>query len=126
MAALIATNVSNEKSKLLRSAPLFLKNIVMKLVFNAVGERKTCFTFSNLGVVNMPREYQERVERMDFVLGVQSCAPYNTSAITYGGKLNLNVIRNIREPVLERELYAVLREQGLKVCAESNTRIKEA
>jgi len=125
MAALIATNVGNEKSKLLRSAPLFLKNIVMKLVFNAVGERKTCFTFSNLGVVNMPSEYTEWVDRMDFVLGVQSCAPYNTSAITYGGKLNLNVIRNIKEPVLERELYAVLREQGLKVCAESNTRIKE-
>ena len=125
MAAFIAANVNNEKSKLLRAAPLFLKNIVMKLVFNAVGERKSCFTFSNLGVVKMPEEFQSRVERMDFVLGVQSSAPYNTSAITYEGLLNLNIIRNVKEPVLERELYFVLRELGLHVRAESNTRIKE-
>ncbi len=125
MAACIATNVGNEKMKLLRMAPLFLKNLVMKLVFNAVGERKSCFTFSNLGVVTMPEEFTSRVERMDFVLGVQSRAPYNTSAITYGGKLNLNFIRNVRDPILEYEIYRVLRELGLHVQAESNTRRKE-
>ena len=70
----------------------------------------------------MPQEFSDRVERMDFVLGVQSSAPYNTSAITYGGKLNLNVIRNIKEPLLEKHLYGVLREQGIHVKAESNTR----
>ena len=100
-------------------------NAVMKLIFNAVGERKSCFSFSNLGLVNMPEEFSDRVDRMDFVLGVQSSAPYNTSAITYGGKLNLNVIRNVKEPVLESRLYAVLREQGIHVIAESNTREKE-
>ena len=59
---------------------------------------------------------------MDFVLGVQSKAPYNTSAITYGGVLYLNVIRNIKEPLFESRLYDVLREQGISVKAESNTR----
>lgn len=122
MAAMIATNVNNEKQMILRLAPLFVKNFVMKLIFNAVGERKSCFSFSNLGVVNMPQEFSDRVDRMDFVLGVQSSAPYNTSAITYGGKLNLNVIRNIKEPLLEKHLYGVLRERGIHVRAESNTR----
>ncbi len=122
MAAMIATNVNNEKQMILRLAPLCVKNFVMKLIFNAVGERKSCFSFSNLGVVNMPQEFSDRVERMDFVLGVQSSAPYNTSAITYGGKLNLNVIRNVKEPILESRLYGVLRDQGIHVRAESNTR----
>lgn len=122
MAAMIATNVNNEKQMILRLAPLFVKNFVMKLIFNAVGERKSCFSFSNLGVVKMADAFSSKVERMDFVLGVQSCAPYNTSAITYRGKLNLNVIRNVKEPVLESRLYEVLREQGIGVRAESNTR----
>ena len=39
---------------ILKLAPLFLKNIVMKLIFNAVGEKTSCFTMSNLGVVNLP------------------------------------------------------------------------
>ena len=122
MAAMIATNVNNEKQMILRIAPLFVKNFVMKMIFNAVGERKSCFSFSNLGVINMSEEFSSCVDRLDFVLGVQSSAPYNTSAITYGGKLNLNVIRNIKEPVLESRLYAVLREQGIAVRCEGNTR----
>ena len=125
MAAMIATNVGSEKPFVLRAAPLFIKNTVMKMVFNAVGERKSCFTFSNLGVVRAPEEFCRYVERLDFVLGVQASAPYNTSAITFGGKMYLNIIRNIAEPVLEREIYAVLRELGLQPIAESNTRGKE-
>ena len=122
LAAMIATNVNNERQMILRLAPLFIKNFVMKLIFNAVGERKSCFSFSNLGVVKMPEEFSSAVERLDFVLGVQSKAPYNTSAITYNGVLNLNVIRNIKEPLLESRLYGVLREQGIGVKVESNTR----
>lgn len=125
MAAMIATNVGSERPLILRAAPLFIKNTVMKLVFNAVGERKSCFTFSNLGVVKAPDAFCEHVERLDFVLGVQASAPYNTSAITFGGKLYLNVIRNVAEPVLERELCAVLTELGLCPTVESNTRGKE-
>ena len=122
MAAMIKTNVNSEKNPFLRAVPLFLKNIVMKLVFNAVGEKKTCFSFSNLGVVSTPPEFSQHVERLDFVLGSQAAAPYNVSAVTYGGKMYLNVIRNMKEPVLEREIYAVLRELGVPHVAESNTR----
>ena len=125
MAAMIKTNVDSERSILLRAVPLFLKDIVMKLVFNAVGERKSCFCFSNLGVVKTPEEFSNHVDRLDFVLGSQSAAPYNTSAITFGGKMYLNIIRNMKEPVLEREIYAVLRELGVPHTAESNTRGSE-
>ena len=61
-------------------------------------------------------------ERFDFVLGVQSCAPYNCGLITYNGKAYLNIIRNIKEPVLEAYLYEVLKELDIQVTAESNTR----
>ena len=108
-----------------RVIPLFLKNIIMKAIFNAVGERKSCFSFSNLGAVNMPREFSDRVERLDFVLGAQASAPYNTSLITYGGKMYLNVIRNIADPLFEPVLHAVLRELGVHVVVESNAREKE-
>ena len=73
----------------------------------------------------MPEEFSAYVERMDFVLGSQSAAPYNISSVTYGGKLYLNVIRNMREPILEREIYLVLRELGVPHRAESNSRGRE-
>ena len=122
MRSMITANVNSERNILIRIAPLFVKNIVMKMVFDAVGEKKCCFSFSNLGVVNMPEEFSSHVSRMDFVLGAQSASPYNTSAVTYGGKMYFNVIRNIREPVLEREIYRTLRELGIHFTIESNTR----
>ncbi len=122
MAAMTRTNVNSERRLLLRIVPLFLKNIIMKLIFNAVGEKKACFNFSNLGVAALPDELASHIERLDFVLGCQAAAPYNTSAITYDGKLYLNVIRNIKHPVLEREIYGVLRELNLPHTVESNAR----
>ncbi len=124
MSALIAKNISCEKIMLIRAVPLFLKNIIMKAIFNTVGERKSCFTFSNMGAVRTPEEFAKHVDRLDFVLGVQSSSPYNTAAITYGGKLNINIIRNISEPLLEKELYEVFKKLGIKPTVESNTREK--
>lgn len=122
MSARIATNVGNENNLILKVAPLFLKNMVMKLAFNAVGERKSTFTLSNMGVVTMPPELAEHVTRIDVLLGVQSKAPYNSALVSYNGKMYLNIIRNIKESILERELYETFKELGIKVVAESNTR----
>ena len=122
MAAIIRTNVSSELNPIIRIVPLFLKNIIMKMIFDSVGEKKTCFSFSNLGLVKAPEEYASMVKRMDFVLGSQAAAPYNVSALTYGGKMYLNITRNSVAPVLEREVYMVLRERGVPHTVESNTR----
>ena len=120
MSTMIATNVSNERILAVRLIPLFLKNIVMKTIFNSVGERKSCLTLSNLGNVELPEEMKPYVERFDFILGVQATAPYNCGVISYGDHLYMNLIRNIREPVLERQLYQVLRELGIPAQVQSN------
>ena len=124
MAALMAKNVGDEKPVALRAMPLFIKNMVMRMVFDAVGEKKACFSFSNLGAVQVPPAYEAYVERMDFVIGTQAQSPYNIGAMSYGGKLYINLIRNIEQPLLEKELYAVLKELGIRPCVESNTRPK--
>ena len=125
MAAAIATNINSEKLLAVKLTPLFIKNIILKTVFNLVGERKSCFSLSNLGLVTMPKEFTDYVSRMDFVLGVQAAAPYNIGVITYNGALYLNVIRNIEEPILESALYRVFKDLSLNARVESNSRIKE-
>lgn len=120
MSSLIATNVSSERLMAVKLMPLFVKNIVMKAVFNAVGERKSCLSLSNLGVVRLPEAMQPYVQRMDFILGVQATAPYNCGVVSYGDTVYLNFIRNIREAGLEYHFFRVLRDMGLPVTVESN------
>ena len=116
MSMKIATNVNSERIMAVRLMPLFIKNMVMKAVFDSVGEKKSCLTLSNLGSVRLPEEMIPYVETMDFILGVQATAPYNCGVLSYGDKLRLNFIRNIREPKLEYHFHCVLRDMGL--CAE--------
>ena len=125
MSSKIKTNVKDEENILLKLTPLFLKNIVMKAVFLMCGEKKSALTVSNLGVVKIPEEMQNFVDRFDFVLSVQSRAPYNAGVLSYKDKTYVNIIRNIKEPRLEMALYKVLREEGIPVKVESNQREEE-
>ena len=116
----IATNVSDERSLLVKLIPLPLKNMVMKAIFDAVGEIKSCLSMSNLGAVEVPEEMKPYIRRMDFILGVQAAHPNNCGILSYGDTLYINFIRNIRQSELEAHFYRVLRDMGLQVTVESN------
>lgn len=120
MSTMIATNVSSERIFAVKLMPLFIKNMVMKAVFDAVGERKSCLSLSNLGAVQLPEEMKPYVSRMDFILGVQATQPYNCGVLSFGDTLYINFIRNIREPKLEYHFHCVLRDMGLPVQVQSN------
>jgi hypothetical protein len=105
---------------IIKVMPLFIKNVVMKMVFNAVGERTTCLTMSNLGAVQLPDAMKPFVTRFDFILSVPSSRHNNLGIISYDGKMYLNFIRNIREPHLEAAFYEAARALGLHLRVESN------
>ena len=120
MSMKIAANVNSERLMAVRVMPLFIKNIVMKAIFDTVGECKSCLSLSNLGNVKVPDEMSQYVDRFDFILGVQAAAPYNCGALSYKGKLYMNFIRNIKEPELEYYFHKVLKEMGIDVLVQSN------
>jgi NRPS condensation-like uncharacterized protein len=120
MSGVIAKNVADERNLLLRIVPLPLKNIVMKAVFDSVGERKSCLTMSNLGLVRMPEAMKKYVKRVDFILGVQAEAPYNCGVASFGDTVYVNFIRNVCDAELERHFFAVLHDMGIAVTVESN------
>lgn len=120
MSAKIATNVDSERLLIVKLMPLFLKNLVMKAIFDSVGEIKSCLSMSNLGNIQLPDAMLPYVQRMDFILGPQASKPHNCGVLSYNGKLYINFIRNIREPELEDHFFRVLRDMGLQIEVQSN------
>lgn len=120
MSCVIATNVNDERNPLVRLIPLPIKNMVMKAIFDTVGEKKSCLSMSNLGLVQVPEAMRPFVRRFDFILGVQAAAPYNCGVVSYGDTVYVNFIRNIRDAELERHFHAILRDMGIPVTVESN------
>lgn len=122
MAKMIETNVADERNIFLRIVPLFIKNIVMKMVFNSVGEKKSCLSFSNLGEIKIPDNMKEHIERIDFILGPQAQAPYNCSAYSYRGILNITFSRDIKEARLETYFFREMQKLGVEVTIQTNQR----
>lgn len=122
MASLINANVKAEKTWILKVMPLFIKNFAMKTVYDMIGEKKSSITISNLGAVKVPEEMEKYVERFDFVLGIQATSPNNCGVLSFGDKLYINLIRNIKEPTLEYKFFTFLKNLGLNVKIESNQR----
>ena len=122
MTARMTKNVNSEKAFILRIMPLFIKNIAMKAVYDAVGEKKACLDMSNLGIVKLPEIMRDYVERFDFIIGPLPETPYNGAVITYNGKVNISIVRNVQKPELELAFFEELRDLGVRVKVESNQR----
>ena len=120
MGCVIATNVNDEKNPLVRLVPLPIKNMVMKAVFDSVGEKKSCLSLSNLGKVSVPEVMEKYIDRFDFILGVQAAAPYNCGMLSFGDSIYISFIRNIKDAELERHFFAVLQSLGIPATVESN------
>lgn len=122
MNAWMAANVSSEKNKFIRVAPLFLKNPTMKIAYMINADRTFSTTLSNLGNVKLPDEMAEFVTRFDFMLGSSNKNPALCGCITYNNLMCINITRQIKEPTLEHSLYTRLVKQGIHVKVESNQR----
>ena len=121
MAGRIAANVNPQNVTLIRAVPLPIKNIIMGIIYSKRGESKGCINLSNLGTVRLPKAMEPWVRRMEFIIGPQRSYPNNCSVASYGGECYINMIRNIREPELERRFFSRLVELDVPVLIESNT-----
>lgn len=124
MCAKFTPNVNAERFPVIRVMPLFVKNLVMRMIYDRVGERTNCLNISNLGDVKLPEVMKPYIARFDLVLGVQATKPNNCGVLSYNGTLYLSFIRNTVESSLESSFFEVLRGLGLKVKVESNQRRK--
>lgn len=120
MAGRMAPNVNPAKNPLVRLVPVFLKDVIMRMVYAVRGENFGTINVSNLGKQTLPQNISPFVERMEFIIGVQRSYPNNCSVAAYGETTCINLIRNIRESDLERRFFSRLVELDLPVSIESN------
>lgn len=118
----INSNVSVEKNPMIRVAPRFLKTLIMNLSFYAVGENLMSCTFSNIGNVTTPEELYEYIDRFEFVIGPQKYMNHVMSCASYNGQTVITFSRTSKDPILERDFFAVLTKHGIDVTVNGNRR----
>lgn len=121
LTAKFSTNVAAEKNILIKMAPLFIKDPVLKLYYIMNGDRYNSSTLSNLGLVRLPEEMERYVERVSFMLGA-GMNPVFCACVSFGNKLCLNIARTIAEPLVERQFFTLFSAMGIHIQLESNGR----
>ena len=112
--------VKQQRHPVLRFVPLFIKNGILKLAHSYAGDRKSCTTFSNLGVCEMPSVMTPFIPRLDIMTGPLRKNPVSFSMVTYEGNLYIHMARTISSPKVVREFFTGLVKLGIPVKIESN------
>ena len=119
--AMTTSNLKLENS-VLKYFPLFLKDLGIGIAFMITGEQTTSVLGSNLGLVKLPQEMQEHVERMYFMAGPGVLNGARCGAVGYNDTFTLTFANIYKESDIEREFFTRLVKMGIHVKIESNRR----
>lgn len=122
--AFVNFNVNAQRNKAFSLLPLPVKNLILRTVMKIFGNRATTCTFSNLGVIRAPREFEGKVLRYDFNLGPQPTVLTSVGACTYGDCTTLTFARVIEESGVEKRFFRELAALGVRAAVESE-RVEE-
>jgi len=115
-------NVKIEKNLLLRIVPLFLKDQILKIGHDLLGNRYSASTISNLGKVEVDEAMRPFITRIDFMLGRSYGKRSSCGCVSYNGNTVITFSRTIVEADIERNFFRQLVEMGIPVAIESNGR----
>lgn len=113
-------NVQAERNIIMRMAPLFLKNIVLKTTFSLYGERITTSTLSNIGNVVLPESMADNIDRFDFVLGAPKQNTMNCSVISFKDTISISFTTIVLENTVLKRFVDFLVKNGVEISVETN------
>ena len=122
MQAFINSNVGMQKNFFIKIVPLFLKNLIIKLVYRAMGEAYQTMNISNIGVVKVPQEFEGKIEKYCINLGRPKYNAKTVGVISYNDNLVITFSSKIKETDVEEAFFSGLSQLGINVLIESNRR----
>ncbi|MDO4287703.1 MAG: hypothetical protein Q4C55_00820 [Eubacterium sp.] len=116
----VSRNVRNEQLMVLRIIPLWVKRLLMPVIYKRYGERGYTSSVSNLGQVRLPEEIAARVESFE---AFPPPSPGNKLKIvmaSYGETMSISFGKTVRETDIEKIFFRKLRGLGVPVKIEGN------
>lgn len=118
----INANVKIQKNFFVKIMPLFLKNIVLKTCFNYLGENYQTLALSNIGKVEVPKEFEKHIDSYSINLGRSLHNEKSIGVISFKDKLNMCISSKLYETETERDIFKILSSFGIDITVYSNRR----
>ena len=116
----ITTNAMTQNHPLIRIVPLFIKDYVVKTFYAKVQDKNSSAGLTNMGVMKVPKEMEDYIERFDICMGQPFSNRTNCAIISFKDTLTINFASSIVEADVERTFFRKLVQDGIHVKVESN------
>ncbi|RYG72963.1 alcohol acetyltransferase [Lentibacillus lipolyticus] len=116
----IKQSVRGEKSLALRLLPLPLKDMVAPSIYSFFGEGQYTSGLSNLGVVRMPEEMEDYVERVEGYPPPSIGNKVKAMITSYKDCMFISFGNLTQDRILERTFFRRIRQLGIDVTIETN------
>lgn len=116
----ITTNAAAQRNPISRITPLFLKDFIVRTFYSNVQDKNSSAGLTNMGVLKVPEDMKEYIERFDIYMGVPFSPRTNCAIISFEDVLTVNFASCIVESDVERYFFRKLIEDGIHVTIESN------
>ena len=112
---LFSEQVSVEKNFFCKIVPRWLKDKVLNIAQQVMGERKITSSLSNLGIIQLPEELKSFVSCFSLFPLPSMLSTKNLAVATYNDTLSLSFGRYITNTNLEEEMATVLTSLGIDI-----------
>lgn len=117
---MITANTGLERNIFMRALPLVIKNIGIAIGFAITAEQTTSSLITNLGLVEIPDEMKEYVDKFIFMPSPGKVNAARLGVATVNNNLVITFADIYEECDVEREFFTTFVKMGLKVKIESN------
>lgn len=115
----MSANVKLGNNILIKSIPLFLKSIIVKLSYLEI-RKYTTTTFSNIGRIGIIGEYQKYIDKFLMLIAPESVEKIKCSACSFDNNLVFTFTSVLENTDIEKEFCKKLKEEGIEIFVEGN------
>ncbi len=121
LARFLSSNVSHEKSLIIRILPLIIKRMVIAAVYRGLGSKRCSGIITNLGTWSLPAGMSEAVESLEIVPPPpNSRVKVSCAMVSYKDKMRFTFCNITQSPELERRIMKHLTGAGIHVKILNN------
>lgn len=117
---LFSYNVSNEKVWIARIAPLFLKNLAMKIVYTQSALANTT-TITNIGNIGVEDVYKPYIEMFHAFLAMSKGQHIKGTICSYDDTLVLTFSYDLQDTGIQKVFFRKIAADGIEVQLDSNS-----
>ena len=100
--------------------PLVIKQPIAKFISGIIGDLAFTSTLSNIGIINLPEEYKDYIEDMEFVLNTSTKNRATCGLVTYNDVATLSITKLTKDPSFETRIYDLLFKDGIDITVEGS------